>query len=91
MSTSPPAKAERAGLALAWHNHDFEYAPTTNGSRPIDLILEHAPSIGWEADIAWMVRGGADPCAELQRYTGRVPACHVKDLAAPGTARDEGG
>ena len=31
-----------AGLRLAWHNHDFEYRPLPDGTRPIDHLLEAA-------------------------------------------------
>ena len=31
-----------AGLRLAWHNHDFEYRPLPDGTRPIDHLLDAA-------------------------------------------------
>src|SRR3954470_832680 len=43
-----------AGLRLAWHNHDFEYRPLPDGSRPIDHLLEAGGlSVGFEVDFAW--------------------------------------
>jgi sugar phosphate isomerase/epimerase len=45
----------------------------------------------WEPDLAWIVRGGADPLALLQKYAGRCPRIHVKDLAPAGTGEDEKG
>ncbi|MBI1773889.1 MAG: sugar phosphate isomerase/epimerase [Proteobacteria bacterium] len=79
------------GMRFGWHNHDFEFRATADGSRPIDLILGEAPDLLWEPDIAWIIRGGADPLAALQKYAGRIPACHVKDIAPPGQAVDEDG
>jgi sugar phosphate isomerase/epimerase len=79
------------GMRFGWHNHDFEFRPTETGARPIDLLLEGAPDLLWEPDLAWIVRGGADPLAALQRYAGRIPACHVKDIAPKGEAVDEDG
>ena len=54
-------------------------------------MFEEAPDLLWEADLAWIVRGGGDPANELARYAGRVVACHVKDLAPAGQAQDEDG
>ena len=59
------------GLGLAWHNHDFEMVALADGNRPMDLLLEAAPKLGWEADIAWIVRGGQDPVAWLGRHPAR--------------------
>lgn len=69
------------GLGLAWHNHDFEMAALPDGNRPMDLLLESAPKLGWEADIAWIVRGGQDPVAWLGRHAERIVALHVKDIS----------
>ena len=51
------AKAAEAGLALAWHNHDFEYVALADGSRPIDHILAHS-EVGWQPDVGWLSRAG---------------------------------
>ena len=40
---------------------------------------------------ASMGYGGADPLPFLQKYAGRIPAVHGKDVAAPGTCLDEKG
>ncbi len=43
-------------------------------------------------DVAWVVRGGADPLDWLGRYKGRVTAAHVKDIAPKGeNAAEDGG
>ena len=80
-----------AGLTFGWHNHDFEFVTLGDGSRPIDQILAGGPNLSWEADIAWIVRGGADPLAEIARYGDRIAAAHVKDIAPAGEATDEDG
>jgi sugar phosphate isomerase/epimerase len=54
-------------------------------------MLEQAPEILWQADLAWVVRGGADPVAELKRYAGRIEAVHIKDIAPVGQCADEDG
>ena len=76
---------------MLWHNHDFEYLPLPDGSRPIDHLLAAAgDGVGFEIDCAWVVRGGADVAAELKRYAGRIDAIQVKDTAPLGTKADDG-
>lgn len=79
------------GLKLGWHNHHWEYGRASNGETFLDILFGAAPDLLWEADIAWIVRGRADPVAELERHGHRVEAVHVKDLAPRGQAIDEDG
>ena len=81
----------KAGLRFAWHNHDFEFVACPDGSIPQQVILDAAPEIGWEIDVAWVIRGGADPLAWIDRYASRIVAAHVKDIAPAGEAADEDG
>ena len=79
------------GLPFGWHNHDFEFFALPDGAIPMDIILDNAPEITWEADLAWIVRGGADPLDYVARYGDRLSCIHVKDIAADGTNLDEDG
>ena len=79
------------GYGFGWHNHDFEFVATTDGHLPIDLILETAPNLEWEADVAWIVRGKADPVAWFDKYGKRITAVHVKDIAPAGENANEDG
>lgn len=79
------------GYGFGWHNHDFEFVPTTSGRTPMEILLETAPNIEWEADVAWIVRGKADPIAWFDRYGDRISAVHVKDIAPAGENADEDG
>ncbi len=83
----------RHGINLGYHNHAFELAPKDGAKTALDLIFEAAGSspLTWEADVAWLVRGGASPKALLQRYRDRLVAAHVKDIAPAGQNLDEGG
>lgn len=80
-----------AGIAFGWHNHDFEMEATADGAIPMKVILDEAPGLHWEADIAWIVRGGSDPFAWIDSYGARINAIHVKDIATPGDCADEDG
>jgi len=83
--------ASKAGYGFAWHNHDFEFKALADGSVPQDHILSSAPGIGWEMDLAWVVRGGADPLPWIEKHGKRIVAVHVKDIAKPGEGLDEDG
>lgn len=83
--------AKKAGYGFAWHNHDFEFKALADGSLPQDHILSSAPDIGWEMDVAWVIRGGADPLPWIERHGKRISAVHVKDMAKPGEGLDEDG
>ncbi len=85
------ARVRDSGLEFGWHNHDFEFRAGADGTIPMQEILESAPDIGWEADIAWIVRGGADPMDWISDYGGRITAAHVKDLAPSGGNEEEDG
>lgn len=85
------ARARDAGLGFGWHNHDFELVPLSDGSIPLDVILSEAPDIAWEADLAWVIRGGADASAWVDGYGDRMAAVHVKDIAPEGENVDEDG
>lgn|SRR5690606_27094026 len=80
-----------AGFIFGWHNHDFELKPLPDGSVPLAHILDAAPGIAWEADVAWVVRGGADPIEWIRRYGDRLTAVHIKDIAPAGQNADEDG
>jgi sugar phosphate isomerase/epimerase len=84
-------KVTAAGYGFGWHNHDFEFVATTSGRTPMEIILETAPKIEWECDVAWVIRGKADPLTWFDRYGDRITAVHVKDLAAEGEYPDESG
>jgi sugar phosphate isomerase/epimerase len=85
------AAVDARGLAFAWHNHDFEFAPLPDGSTPMAHLLAAAPEIGWEIDVAWVIRGGTDPLPWIDREARRIVAVHVKDIASPGQGVGEDG
>lgn len=74
-----------AGVQLAYHNHAGEFEEL-EGAVPYDLLLELCDPdlVQMQADLHWMRAGGADPVAYFQRWPGRWPSCHVKDMDAGG-------
>lgn len=84
-------RVQDAGLRFGWHNHDWEFIALPGGEIPMALLLEGAPSMEWEADIAWIVRGGSDPLSWIKDHGDRITAAHLKDIAPEGEAADEDG
>lgn len=80
-----------AGLGFGWHNHDFEFQRTADGAIPQVAIFEGGPDLEWEADLAWVVRGGADPLEYVRTFGDRLTSVHVKDIAPAGENADEDG
>lgn len=80
-----------AGIRAAYHNHDFEFAPI-DGAVPYDLLLERCDAglVGFELDLFWAAKAGADAAAYFAAAPGRFPLCHVKDMAGNGDMVDVG-
>jgi len=76
------AAARDAGLALGYHNHEFEFTPI-GGQVPYDVLLaETDPAlVAFELDLYWTVRAGHDPLAYFTRHPNRFKLVHVKDSA----------
>jgi sugar phosphate isomerase/epimerase len=84
---------EPYGLGLGYHNHDWELKSFADGSTALDHLFAGADGspLTFEADLAWLVRGGADPIDWMRSLQTRLTAVHVKDIAAPGTNLDQEG
>lgn len=79
-----------AGLNVGWHNHDFEFTALPDGTLPIDAMLDAAPELAFEFDVAWAVVAGADPIDTITKYGPRILAAHVKDRAPEGKTTEDG-
>jgi sugar phosphate isomerase/epimerase len=73
--------SKKAGIQFAYHNHWFEFLPV-NGKLPYDILLtECDPNlVKMELDLCWITVGGQDPLKYFDRYPGRFPLVHVKDV-----------
>lgn len=85
------APIRAAGLGFGWHNHDFEFLPLPDGTIPMTALLQGGPALEWEIDVAWVIKGGADPAQWIAAERGRITAAHVKDIAPKGQNPDEDG
>lgn len=73
--------ANRQGLTLLYHNHDFEFEKL-DGVYALDLLYEKVPAslLQTELDTCWVNVGGENPADYIRKYTGRAPVVHLKDF-----------
>jgi sugar phosphate isomerase/epimerase len=86
--------ARKSEIQLAYHNHWMEFIPLPDGRLPYDLLLENTDPnlLKMEMDLGWITVGGQDPVKYFQRYPGRFPLVHVKDVhSIPDAASVRGG
>jgi len=78
------------GLKLAYHNHNFEFAPLPSGTGLDILLRETDPAlVCFEMDVGWVAAAGADPIQILRAHASRFRLMHIKDIKAatrPNTA-----
>jgi sugar phosphate isomerase/epimerase len=73
--------SKKSGIQFAYHNHWFEFLPV-DGKLPYDMLLEQCDPdlVKMELDLCWITVAGADPLTYFDRYPGRFPLVHVKDM-----------
>ena len=73
----------KAGIQFAYHNHTFEFQPSDalGGKLPYDVLLATDPKyVKMELDLCWITVAGKDPVEYFNKYPGRFPLVHVKDM-----------
>ncbi len=72
----------REGVALSYHNHDFEFAPLGGSTMWDVLVRETEPElVRLELDLYWIKYAGTDPETVLRDVGDRVSLLHLKDMA----------
>ncbi|MCZ0717348.1 sugar phosphate isomerase/epimerase family protein [Aerococcus kribbianus] len=66
------------GIDLYYHNHHVEFRKY-DGKFLLDIIAEECPELGFEVDLHWVQRGGANPIDVLDKHAGRTALVHLKD------------
>jgi len=84
-------KAKSAGMEVGYHNHDFEFE-AIDGVEPFEILLtETDPElVKIQLDLYWVAVGKRDPLDYINRYPGRFPSVHVKDMDSTGKMTDVG-
>ncbi|MEO5977284.1 MAG: sugar phosphate isomerase/epimerase [Chryseolinea sp.] len=72
---------KKRNLKFGYHNHDYEF-DAENGKVLYDVLLENTdPSnVHMELDLGWVVAAGKDPIDYFNRFPGRFPLWHLKDM-----------
>lgn len=72
---------KKAGLKLAYHNHDFEFQKH-DGITGYEILLNETEKdlVYFELDLYWVVRSGNDPLKLFKENPGRFKMWHVKDM-----------
>jgi len=73
--------SKNAGFQFGYHNHWFEFLPV-DGKLPYDILLAGCDPnlVKMEMDLCWITAAGKDPVPYFEKYPGRFPLVHVKDL-----------
>ena len=87
----------RAGLRFCFHPHGPEFVDGPDGTLFDTMAKLMDPKVAnFEMDVFWFVFGNQDPAKMLERYAGRFPLMHVKDIRKgepktfePGPVREE--
>ncbi len=75
-------KCKRHGLTLCYHNHDFELKTISDGRKALEVILDSTDpdKVKAEFDVYWLKKAGENPISWLEKYEGRTPLVHLKDM-----------
>lgn len=76
------AKCKAHGAVLLYHNHDFELTDRYGDRTAFDGLFEEVPAdlLQVEMDTCWVYHAGYDPVEYINKYAGRLPIIHLKDL-----------
>ncbi len=75
-------RCKEKGLVFCYHNHEFELTQQLEGVPALDKLFQAVSekAIQVELDCCWVFDAGYDPIAYIQKYAGRIPLIHFKDL-----------
>jgi sugar phosphate isomerase/epimerase len=83
-------QCKKAGLTFAYHNHNFEFQKFGETTAYDFLLTSLDPElVKMEMDCFWVTHAGQDPVAYMEKYPGRFPLLHIKDLKAGNPAATE--
>lgn len=72
---------KKRGIKFGYHNHEYEFE-TREGEVLYDVLLNNTdPDLVYmELDLGWVVVAGKDPLDYFDRFRGRFPLWHLKDM-----------
>jgi sugar phosphate isomerase/epimerase len=72
---------KKSKVIFGYHNHEYEFGKE-NGQVLYDVLLENTDPalVTMELDLGWVIVTGNDPLAYFNKYPGRFPLWHLKDM-----------
>ena len=72
---------KKSNLIFGYHNHEYEFEKD-NGQVLYDVLVENTDPnlVTWELDLGWVVASNLDPVTYFNKYPGRFPLWHLKDM-----------
>ncbi|RZK49888.1 MAG: sugar phosphate isomerase/epimerase [Pedobacter sp.] len=75
-------EASKAGLKLAYHNHEFEFKKFGEQTGYDIMLGETDPKlVDFELDIYWLLYAGYDPIPFIKSHPKRFALWHLKDMS----------
>lgn len=73
--------AHKANLVFGYHNHEYEFE-NENGKVLYDILLTHTDpgKVKFELDLGWLLVTGNDATTYFNKFPGRFPLWHLKDI-----------
>ena len=73
---------KKAGFKFGYHNHAFEF-DKFDGVTGYEILLNETDKslVEFELDLFWVAKAKGDIIAMFEKYPGRFPMWHVKDMA----------
>ena len=81
------ARCKAAGIKFGYHNHSREFEKVEDRVM-LDYMLENTDpdKVFFQLDVYWASKGGVNPSAYIQKYAGRFPLLHIKDVDIIGAS-----
>ncbi len=72
---------KKSSIIFGYHNHDSEFEKD-NGKVLYDVLLENTDPqfVKMEMDLGWVIVTGNNPLDYFEKYPGRFPLWHLKDM-----------
>ena len=72
---------KKLGIKFGYHNHAYEFE-SDNGQVLYDILMDNTDPelVHMELDLGWVIVGGKNPLDYFNKYPGRFPLWHLKDM-----------
>ncbi|WP_018616762.1 sugar phosphate isomerase/epimerase family protein [Segetibacter koreensis] len=79
--TKAAEDCKKVNIVFGHHNHESEFEKV-DGQVLYDILLERTDPqlVKMELDLGWVIASGNDPLKYFNKYPGRFPLWHLKDM-----------